>query len=146
VTRLAIRLIVIGVIVGGGFIFRDRLSSGAQDLKVGDCFDSKHETTEIKDVQHHPCSEAHNAEVVLVTVHTAVKGAAYPNDAAFETWADQTCVPAIVNYVAAGTDFQTLGYGIFYPDESDWKGGERQMICYAMARQPVTQSLHAGAS
>ncbi|TMC64761.1 MAG: hypothetical protein E6J17_03110 [Chloroflexi bacterium] len=145
-TRLAIRLVIIGVVVVGGLVFRDRLSGGAQDLKVGDCFDSKHETTEIKDVQHHPCTEAHNAEVVLVTVHTAVKGSAYPSDAAFEAWADQTCVPAIVNYVAPGTGFQTLGYGIFYPNQSDWKDGERQMICYAMPAVPVTKSLHAGAS
>ena len=50
----------------GGFILRDRLSSNAGDLKVGDCFDEPASGDEISDVQHHPCTESHTAEVVFL--------------------------------------------------------------------------------
>ena len=49
---------IVAVIIVGGFILRDRLSSNAGDLKVGDCFDEPASGAEISDVQHHPCTEA----------------------------------------------------------------------------------------
>jgi putative regulator of septum formation len=147
VRTLAIRILIVAVIAVGGFIFRDRLTGGAGDLKAGDCFDDK-AGTEIKDVQHHPCSEAHTAEVVLVTKHGAAKGAALPSDAELDAWAAATCVPRIVSYVGAGADFDTLNYGIFYPRADDWSKGERQMICYVIRidAAPMSKSLKAGAS
>ena len=43
----------------GGFVLRDRLSSNAGDLAVGDCFDEPTASAEtIEDVQHQPCTEA----------------------------------------------------------------------------------------
>jgi hypothetical protein len=147
VRTLAVRIIIVAVIAVGGLIFRDRLSGGASDLKAGDCFDDK-AGTEIKDVQHHPCTEAHTAEVILVTKHNAAKGAAVPTSAELDAWATTTCVPAIINYVGAGADFDSLNYGIFYPRAADWSNGERQMICYVIRldQGPMTKSLKAGAS
>ena len=141
---LAVRILIIAVIVIGGIIFRDRLSGNATDLRAGDCFDTK-TAAEIKDVQHHPCTEAHTAEVVLVTNHPAVKGAPYPTDSEVDTWAENTCVPAILGYVSATADLSSLNYGIFYPKSSDWDDGERQMICYLMRLDlaPMTNSLRA---
>jgi hypothetical protein len=60
-----IRLVVVGAIVVGGFLFRDRISGNAGDLQVGDCFDDPG-TSEISDVQHHPCTEAHTGEVIFI--------------------------------------------------------------------------------
>ena len=111
---IAIRLAIIAVIVVGGLIFRDRLSGNATDLRAGDCFDDT-EALEVKDVQHHPCTEAHTAEVVLVTDHTAAKGSAYPSDAAFSNWADSNCIPAILSYVGPGADLASLDYAFLYP-------------------------------
>jgi hypothetical protein len=145
VTGLAVRIFIVGVIVVGGIVFRDRLTGGAGDLKAGDCFDSK-VATEVKDIQHHPCNEGHNAEVVLVTDNPAAKGAAYPTDSELEAWAGNTCVPTIIAYVGASADLSTLNYGMFYPKVEDWNSGERRMICYTMRLDmaPMTQSLHAG--
>lgn len=143
-TGLAVRFVVIAAIVVGGIVFRDRLTGGAGDLKVGDCFDTKTETT-VKEVQHHPCNEAHNAEVVLVANHPAAKGAAYPSDDDLDTWATNTCVPAIFSYVGAGADFDSLNYGLFYPQADDWSGGERQMTCYVLRLDmgPMSKSLRS---
>jgi hypothetical protein len=145
VTGLVVRFVVIGAIVAGGILFRDRLTGGAQDLKVGDCFDDQAATV-IKEVQHHPCNESHTAEVVLVTAYPAAKGAAYPTDAALENWAGDTCVPVIIGYVGPAADLATLDYGILYPKESDWTDGARKMVCYAtqVDLAPMTKSLHAG--
>ena len=139
---LAVRIVIVAAIVIGGFIFRDRLTGNASDLKAGDCFDTK-TTTEVKDVQHHPCSEAHTAEVVLVTDYPAAKGAPYPADSEVDSWADGTCVPAILGYVGATADLSALNYGILYPKSDDWTDGDRQMICYLMRLDlaPMTQSL-----
>jgi putative regulator of septum formation len=147
VRTLAIRILIVAVIAVGGLIFRDRLTGGAQDLKAGDCFDDK-AGTEIKDVQHHPCAEAHTAEVVLVTKHTAAKGAAVPSDTELDAWASTRCVPAIVSYVGSAADLDSLNYGIFYPRADDWNKGERQMICYVLRidQATMTKSLKAGSS
>jgi hypothetical protein len=146
VASLGVRVLIVAVIVVGGIIFRDRLTGNASDLKAGDCFDTD-TATEVKDVQHHPCTEAHTAEVVLVVNHTAAKGAPYPADSEIDTWADATCVPAILSYVGPTADLSALNYGIFYPKDSDWTDGERQMICYVMRLDlgSMTQSLRSAA-
>jgi hypothetical protein len=147
VASIAIRLVIIAVIVIGGIIFRDRLSGNATDLRIGDCFDDT-EALEIKDVQHHPCTEAHTAEVVLVTDHTAAKGSAYPSVADFSNWADNTCIPAILSYVGPNADLASLDYAFLYPKESDWSDGERQMICYVtrLDRGTMSQSVRAASN
>ncbi|HEY7970691.1 MAG TPA: hypothetical protein VID95_11905, partial [Candidatus Limnocylindrales bacterium] len=77
--RWILRIGIIVLIVAGGFLLRDRLSSNAGDLKVGDCFDDPAGQTEIKDVQHHPCSEGHTAEVVFLGKMTG-DNASYPSN------------------------------------------------------------------
>jgi hypothetical protein len=146
VRTLAVRFIFVAVIAVGGFIFRDRLSGGATDLKVGDCFDDVPGTV-VKDVQHHPCTEAHNAEVILVTKNRAPSGANYPSDADLTAWASANCFPAILSYVTSSDDLDTLAPGIFYPKAEDWNNGERWMTCYVKrSGSPMTKSLKVGAS
>jgi hypothetical protein len=145
VSGIAVRILIVAAIAVGGLVLRDRLSSGAGDLKVGDCFDTT-QATEVKDVQHHPCTESHNAEVVLVTTHPSIKGAPYPSDADVETYGDNVCAPAVVSYVGPKAQLDRLNYGIFYPKAADWKDGDRGVICYALNldMSPMTSSLKAG--
>ena len=114
-TGLVVRLVIIGAIVGGGILFRDRLTSGATDLKVGDCFDDTASTTEVKDVQHHPCTESHTAEVVLTTNYPAPKGAPYPGRSGMSTYSDQTCTTAVISYVGMVGNLDTLATGCSSP-------------------------------
>ena len=72
-----VRLGIVAVIIIGGFILRDRLSSSAGDLKVGDCFDEPASGAEISEVQHHPCAESHTAEVVFIGEMTG-ENSTYP--------------------------------------------------------------------
>ena len=144
---IGIRILIVAVIAVGGFLFRDRLSGSAGDLKVGDCFDAS-QATEVKDIQHHPCTESHTAEVVLVTTHPSVKGAPYPSDGDVQTYGDNTCAPAVISYVGAQANLDNLNYGIFYPKEKDWQDGERGIICYALNLDlsPLTHSFKAASN
>jgi hypothetical protein len=138
-----IRAGIIGVIVVGGLIFRDRLSSNAGDLKVGDCFDLPAANVDIKDVQHHPCTERHTGEVFATVNHPAPKDAPALTDAAFADFLDGACQSqwiAWVGQTAASAD--VLTFGGFYPGDKAWADGERGVTCftYRNDEQPMTGS------
>jgi hypothetical protein len=138
-----IRILIIALIAGGAFLFRDRLSSNAGELKVGDCFDDPQGAAEISDVQHHPCAEAHTSEVVFVGKMTG-DNASYPTDSAVETWVGGTCLPAWNAYT--GKDFQTdevLDLRYYQPTNEGWGKGDRDVICYAarIDSAPMTTSV-----
>ena len=140
--RLGIRLGIIAIVLVGGFIFRDRLSGNAGELKVGDCFDDT-TSAKVSDVQHHPCTEGHNAEVVLVGDYPAANGAPYPSDA-FDSYGD-TCGNAAFAYVGSNPPAGLI-YSFYYPLEEDWNKGERKMICYVTTENltTMTKSMKAG--
>jgi hypothetical protein len=134
------RIGIVAVIGLGAFIFRDRLSSNAGELKVGDCFDDPAGVTVITDVQHHPCTEAHTAEVIFLGTMTG-DNATYPSDDAVETWIIANCLPAWSAYT--GKDYQTesvLDLGFYTPTEEGWKDGDRGVTCYTYRVDNATMS------
>lgn len=138
-----IRIGIIAVIVIGGLIFRDRLSSNAGDLKVGDCFDVPARNDDIKDVQHHPCTESHTGEVFAAVNHPAAKGAPPLTDAAFADFLDSACQAPWVTYVGAtAAAANVLTFGGFYPGDEAWADGERGVTCflYRQDEAPMTGS------
>jgi hypothetical protein len=141
-----VRIAIIAAIAGGAFIFRDRISGNAGDLKVGDCFDEPQglaANAEIDDVQHHPCNESHTGEVIFVDDLTAT-GTTYPSDDQFTDFIISKCVPAFNTYT--GKDFQTdtiLDVGSFLPTAEGWKRGDHEVTCYAIRldKKAVTTSF-----
>jgi hypothetical protein len=128
---LIIRVGLIAIVGIGLFIFRDRISGGASDLAVGDCFDDPASTVEVRDVQHHPCAEPHTSEVVYVGDMPASD--TYPTDAQFSSAVEAACVPAFKGYT--GLEFSTepnFDLGYFIPTTDGWGGGDREIICYAI--------------
>ena len=93
------RIGIIAVIAIGAFIFRDRLSSSAADLAVGDCFDVPTANVNIKDVQHHPCTESHTGEVFVLVNHPAAKGTAALTEAELIDFLTTACAPPFLAYV-----------------------------------------------
>jgi hypothetical protein len=134
VAKLGIRLAIIAVVLVGGFIFRDRISGSAGELKLGDCFDDT-KGTKVSEVQHHPCNESHNAEVVLVGDYPAAKDAPYPTDE-FGSYGN-TCASAALAYVGSAAP-DNLIYSFYYPLQEDWNKGERKMICYITTENQAT--------
>jgi hypothetical protein len=126
-----IRIAIVGAIAVGALVFRDRLSGNAGELKLGDCFDDPAGASEVNDVQHHPCTEAHTAEVVYLGKMTGANEA-YPADATVEQWVATSCVPAWSGYT--GKDVETdpvLTLGWYQPTNAGWAKGDRDIICYA---------------
>jgi hypothetical protein len=127
-----VRIGIIAVIAIGAFVLRDRLSSNAGDLAVGDCFDEPTASAEtVEDVQHQPCNEAHDNEVMVVTEHPAARDAAYPSDADMEAFVDEKCVSVYQAY--SGRDPATeseIGLAWYVPTDEGWKDGTRKVICY----------------
>jgi hypothetical protein len=126
-----LRIGIIVVIAAGAFILRDRLSSNAGELQIGDCFDDPAGASEITDVQHHPCTEAHTAEVVYLGKLTG-DNASVPSESTVEAWVRTNCLPAWTAYT--GKTFETepvLSIGYYQPSPEGWGKGDRDVICYA---------------
>jgi hypothetical protein len=123
-------LIVVGI---GGFLFRDRLSGSAAELKVGDCFVvPPAEEQTVDDVQHHPCTDEHSGEVFFVGKSSAAKDAAFAReDLKAEVFA--ICDPAFVTYTGKDSNTDPVwSYGYFIPTSESWGDGERGISCYAL--------------
>ena len=134
-------IVVIGIAV---FVFRDRLSGGASDLKVGDCFDVPAQTTSIKDVQHHPCTEAHTGEVFATVKHPAAKDAPVPTTTELREFLTTGCGSQFTVYTGRSTETEAeLDFGAFYPLDKDWKDGDRDITCYLyrVDEGPMTSSM-----
>lgn len=134
------RIGVIALIAIGALVFRDRLSSNPSDLKIGDCFDDPKGAAVVKDVQHHPCTETHTAEVIHLGVLTG-DNATYPSDTIVEAYVRATCLPAWSAYT--GKDFETeavLGLGYYIPTTDGWKDGDRGIVCYAARDDDATMT------
>ncbi|MEZ0240088.1 MAG: septum formation family protein [Chloroflexota bacterium] len=140
----ALRIGIVAAIAVGALIFRDRIGGAASDLRVGDCFDEPATLEEITDVQHRPCNEQHDGEVIFVGDHPDQD--AYPADSAFEGFAFDSCVPAFESYV--GRDWETdseFDFGFFYPGAEAWAANDHEIACYVyrLDEQPLTQSVKA---
>jgi hypothetical protein len=137
------RIGIIAVIAIGAFVFRDRLSGNAGELKVGDCFDDPAGVTEVTDVQHHPCTEAHNAEVIHIG-DLPGDDATYASEATIDTFIESNCLTAWQAYTGKSYEEEVvLGLGYYIPSDEGWKEGDRQVICYAAREDgaPMTTSV-----
>jgi len=145
VSSLAGRLLIIGVIVAGGFLLRNYLTGSVGDLQVGDCFDAPAGTHAISDVKHHPCNEAHGEEVVFVGDYPTPADGAYPSLDDFKNYLEGPCLAAFASYTgSAFEDAEALDMGFYYPGQESWKSRDRELICYLtrIDGQPMTQSFH----
>ena len=130
---IAVRIGIIAAIVVGAFVLRPFVSGNAGDLSVGDCFDEPAGATEtVEDVQHHPCTDPHAAEVIFVGDYSPVT-ATYPTDDEFNAFFASTCTPAFNTYT--GLDFmndRTYDMHAFSPTSDGWSRGKHSVICYAV--------------
>jgi hypothetical protein len=141
---IGIRLGIVAVVVIAFVVLRPFLSGNAGGLSVGDCFDIPTGAGDtVTDVQHHPCTEAHGAEVIFVGSYSPATGT-YPTDDEFGTFGKANCVPAFNAYT--GIDFETdTTYDIkpFLPTAEGWTKGDRKVICFAVRIDdaPMTTSV-----
>jgi len=130
---IGLRIAIIGAFIVGGIILRPFVSGNASELTVGDCFDEPaNKAATVEDVQHRPCTDAHDAEVVFVGNYTP-KSDTFPTDDAFRTFFQSACTAAFSSYT--GIDFmtdQTYDMSAFTPTSDGWSKGDNKVICYAV--------------
>ena len=120
----------VGVIAILGALSVAGCSANAGDLQVGECFDDPGSATEVSDVQRHPCSEAHSAEVFYTGSMTG-ENDAFPSDDAILEFVGANCVPAFATYTGEEYTGDPIDIGYFHPTSEGWGDGDRGVICYA---------------
>jgi hypothetical protein len=125
-------VVVVAVIAGAFYFFRDSLSGDVFSLKVGDCIDLPSTDEAVSDVQHQPCTSAHDAEVFLNLTDPTANGAAFPGSDSFRAQVVSQCVPAATAYLGTSFDSQTdLDVGWFRPTQDSWdQRNDRGITCY----------------
>ena len=129
---LLLRVGIIAAIAGGAWVFRDYITGNATDLAVGDCFDAPSTAEEtVEDVPHHPCTDAHTAEVFYVADYT--DSTTYPGLDAFNAFTQANCPAAFQSYTGLdfyGAQAEDYDIGLFYPLEEGWDRGDKEVTCY----------------
>jgi hypothetical protein len=138
---LGVLVVLVILVVGGLALFRDKISGNVTELQVGDCFDEPVGATTVSDVQHHPCTEAHDGEVFLLVNDNSPS---YPGADHFRAIANSQCTDSASAYI--GTDYNArddLSGGFFYPTTDSWSSGDRAVTCYLdrTDKQKLTISL-----
>lgn len=111
------------------------------DLRVGDCFDLKDPTAdEVEQVAARPCAEAHQYEMFFIGPHP---DGTFPDDEAFMTFVEGTCLPAFEAYVGRAFADSVLDINWLVPTSSGWTFGDRTVQCavYDPATDRLTASL-----
>jgi Septum formation len=138
-------VVVVGVIGGAWWLFRDRLSGSAEDLRVGDCFDVPSEET-VSSIQHQPCTDPHDGEVYVVGASDAES---YPIVFGFDDWVQEHCLgEPFTSFVGEPAEARPdIDIGYFSPTSDGWESGDREITCYLTPAdgEPVSSSYQAGA-
>ena len=141
---ILITAVVVGLIAGAYFLFRDRVSESAGDLRVGDCFEVPSETT-VSTVQHRPCTEPHDGEAFVVA---NIENDSYPISLTMERWVTDHCLGSVFeSYVGTTYDEQSdIEVQWFSPTFDGWQNGDREVKCFLTpaAGGTVTSSYKAG--
>lgn len=124
-------IIIVPIIAVGWLVVRDHLPGHAEDLRVGDCFNQPAVMEDIQEVQHRPCSEAHDAEVFAVLDHPAGPEEPYPVVYGVDDFVRAECVPLFTTYTGVAYESQMeLDIGWLYPTFVGWGEGDREVTCY----------------
>lgn len=123
-------------------LYAVRNNADAGSLAVGTCFDRPSSAQDFSTVETQDCTEAHDAEVILVAEYT--ESDTFPISIALDRYIDDTCLPAALTYT--GKPAEQLGdyqLGLFSPNRDGWDDGERTMTCYLLRADEgkITQSL-----
>jgi Septum formation len=105
-------------------------------LKAGDCVTNDGLTI--------TCDQPHDAEVSSVNSYPGDATAAYPGDAAMNTFVDDTCAAAFNAYTGVPLDSQPrYTYASHAPSPPGWADGDREVVCLVTNNSdtPLTGSI-----
>jgi hypothetical protein len=77
------------------------------------------------------CDRRHDAEVYLVR-SLAHEDDPWPGYSALKDEADDACYDEFDRYVGQAYEDSDYDYGFFFPDEAEWRSGERRVVCVVL--------------
>jgi hypothetical protein len=97
------------------------------NLQVGDCFDLESPYADVVgDVTVRRCDEEHQFELFLATT---VEGLSYPVESEWQTFYDEYCPPAFVDYVGSPFGGSVLDIYWLIPTRDGWHQGDHTLQC-----------------
>lgn len=81
------------------------------------------------------CSQAHDGEIYhrFTVGGAADRAARFPGDAKIEAAADAACATQFAAFVGVTEEASSLAFLYWFPDETDWASGLRDVMCVVVA-------------
>ena len=128
-------------------VVQSALGSGNQDVMsvgVGDCFNESEMNTalsgeEVTGIPLVDCAESHDSEFFHSEI---LPEGDYPGEAEITATAEETCQgTAFTDFVGVEWSESEFYAGYLSPIEEGWDAGDREILCYVVADQPVDDTL-----
>jgi hypothetical protein len=110
-------------------------------LRVGDCVEKWSTAStvgQVGSVTVVPCTTSHDAEIFLTY---AVPGTAFPGDRQVTAAATKQCLAGSKTALKPA-ELAKASIAYLKPLASSWSKGDRNVICVAVSKAPVTHSIH----
>ena len=143
---LSAALIVSGIALSGCSVIGDLIGGGNNvfELKVGDCInDASVGDDAVTSVPVVDCSEPHDSEVFYSHI---MSQASYPGTTATTDEADVACSAAFEDFIGIPYSDSVLYFSYFYPTESTWANGDREVLCMVYDNDGQTTGSLAGSA
>lgn len=102
-------------------------------LPTGACYDDV--ATDLGTVNAKPCPQAHDGEIYhrFPVASGGDRATRFPGEAKIEAEADASCEEHFAEFVGIPIDRSSLAFLYWFPDETDWSNGLRDVLCVVVA-------------
>lgn len=112
-------------------------------VSVGDCVNAGNSTGEVSEVPVVACSEPHDSEAYASVL---MEDGEFPSDEAVNQRGDDECTAAFAGFVGLDYAASELDFAFYYPTESSWAQGDREILCLIVDPAGRTTGSLAGAA
>ena len=99
-------------------------------IEVGDCLNDADVSEEVKTVPIVDCAGPHDSEAFFTQ---DLPDGDYPGEDSIVASADEICGPAFQDFVGIDQADSIYAASYYYPTESSWGAGDREILCVAYA-------------
>jgi len=127
--------VVDGLLGGGNNVFTLEVGDCVNDASIGD--------EAVTSVPVVDCTEPHDSEIFYSHIMTQSE---YPGTTATTDEADAACSSAFEDFVGIPYSDSVLYFSYFYPTETTWSDGDREVLCLVYDADTQTTGSLAGAA
>lgn len=110
---------------------------GVATAEVGDCVNTADMSGSVSEIPVVDCTEEHDSQVVG---KFALEDGDFPGDDAISAEAEAGCLDLFAEFIGITYEESSLSMNYLGPSEETWAVGDREVICFAISSEPVTES------